>query len=82
MKLDQAVVTRLRQPMGKTWNYIGSDAMEFCTSNAEAIEMCIDAGRLETCGNDKEASQLISELCKEHTYPKVLKFLSKNFRFV
>lgn len=83
MKLDQAVVAQLKAPMWKVWNYIGHDVADMCEGDNEiAIEMCIDANRLSMCVNEPEAEALIMQLIKEHTYPKVLKFLSKNFCYV
>lgn len=83
MKLDQNVISQLSAPINKVWNYIGYDAVEACgNDNACAIEMCIDANRLSTCVNEKAAEDLVMSLIKEHGYTKVLKFLSKNFRFV
>ena len=83
MKLDKAVVERLATPIRATWNYIGHDVYEMCDGDNEcAIEMCIDADRLTTCGNDATAQQFVRDLIAEHGYPKVLKFLSKQFSFV
>lgn len=83
MKLDKAVVDRLKTPMWDAWNYIGHDVYEMCEGDNEvAIEMCIDADRLTTCAEDEEAQLLVRALIAEHSYPKVLKFLSKNFCFV
>lgn len=82
MKLDQAVVDQLRNPMWKVWNYIGSDCIDLVDDNECAVEMCIDADRLTTCADAPEADKLVGELIREHGYNKVLKFLSKNFRYV
>jgi len=82
MKLDATVITELKQPILATWNYIGSDAMEFVQSNAEAMEMVLDAGRLTTCGNSPRAQELIDVLFKEHGYSKVSKFICKNIRLL
>jgi hypothetical protein len=83
MKLDKTVVETLKKPINATWNYIGSDVYEMCDGDNEcALEMCIDADRLTTCGNDASATTLVRDLIKEHGYAKVLKFLSRNFRFV
>ena len=83
MKLDAAVTARLKTPILATWNYIGHDVYEMCEGDNEcAIEMCIDADRLTTCGKDEEATLFVRSLIKEHGYPRVLKFLSKQFPFV
>ena len=88
MKLDQAVVDRLRTPLMRTWNDIGYEVMELAESeggplsNAEAIECCIDANHLYYSGSDKIADQMVSALCKEHGYTKVHTFLCKNIRLV
>jgi hypothetical protein len=83
MQLDQAVVTQLSNPLWKVWNYIAADCYEMCEGDNEiAMEMCIDANRLSTCVDEPVAEALVMSLIKEHGYPKVLKFLSKNFRYV
>ena len=87
MKLDQTVVDRLRTPLMRTWGELAYELNELAQqdgagplSNAEAIECCIDANHLYYNGQDKEADELVTALCKEHGYPKVHKFLCKNFR--
>ena len=83
MKLDQTVVATLKPAMMATWNYIGHDVYEMCDGdNLCAVEMVIDADRLDMCGGDAAANLLVRELCKEHGYSKVLKFLNKHFRFL
>jgi hypothetical protein len=41
---------------------------------------CLDADRVMFAGGNDTANRLLLLLCREHTYPKVLKFLSKNIR--
>jgi hypothetical protein len=88
MQLDQALVTRLRNPIQKTWNYIGSD-IENCMAecgermtNAHAMEACLDADRLSEpyIGNDPEGMEILRAAFKEHGYQKVMKFLGKNIK--
>ena len=82
MKLDKNVVSKLSQPMWRTWNEIASD-VEACggrMSNGVAVESCIDADRLLYNGHSKDASDLITALCKEHGYMKVHRFLCRNFK--
>ena len=81
--LDAAVIAQLQSPMWKVWNYIGHDVEEACEGDNEcAIELCIDANRLSMCVNEPEADALVHTLIEQHGYSKVLKFLSKNFRYV
>jgi hypothetical protein len=86
MKLDKELIARLNTPMWNTWDAIGHDVYacaEECgetLGNEEAVESCIDANRLWLNGNDKAADDLIHELCKEHGYAKVLKFLAKHYQ--
>lgn len=87
MQLNKSVVDRLSPAMNATWNYIGYDLVNSIAecgermTNAHAIEGCIDANRLASCGNDSEADKLVSELIKEHGYKKVFNFLKRNFKF-
>ena len=65
--------------MYRAWNYIASDVLEFADSNESCVEMCVDAGRLSECGESPEAQELVSTRARDVGYPKVLKFLSKEF---
>jgi uncharacterized membrane protein YcaP (DUF421 family) len=82
MKLDQEFLEKVRGPIQSTWQYIYPDAE--VSSNAEAMELVLDANRMETNlgAAGKAADQLISEACKEHGYQKVDKFLCKHIRLV
>jgi hypothetical protein len=86
MKLDKELIARLNTPMWNTWNAIGHDVYacaEECgesLDNEEAVESCIDANRLWLNGDDKAADDLIHELCREHGYHVVLKFLTKHYQ--
>ncbi len=82
MKLDQATVDAIAPAIYETWQYIGSDAMEFVESNREALEMVIDADRMSTCAKAPEADKMVGDLIKSFGYPKVMTFLNKNFRLV
>lgn len=85
MKLDNIFLEAVRAPIVTVWGTIGYDIIECCESmgegcdNEQAIESCIDANYL-TMYTSKEADVLVSEMCKEHGYDKVLKFLAKNIR--
>jgi hypothetical protein len=87
-KLDKAVIDKLQRAMYRTWSDIGYDVvanMQECgerLTNSMAVEMCIDADRLKYNGGDIEADVLVMQLCTEHGYTKVLRFLSKNFKLV
>jgi hypothetical protein len=63
----------------KTWNRIGSAALEFTVSNIGLVEMVIDADRLETHGG-KAAEIELSDAIALHGYEPVLKALSKRVR--
>lgn len=65
-----------------TWNQIAPDAMEFCDSNVEAIEMCLDADRLLLNGEDPEAHALAHELGVKYGFSALCKFLSKRVSLV
>ena len=85
MQLDQALIKKLTAPMWATWNAIGHDIMA-CgedIDNEMAVEACIDANRLETFGGDtgRECDQLVRDLCVEHGYHTVLKFLCRHFSY-
>lgn len=83
MKLDEDFMKIVKQPIYAVWDYIGSDVMQCCDEcgepcdNESAVESCIDANRLTT-QNFKEADDAVLAAIKEHGYPKVLKFLTKN----
>lgn len=86
MKLDKAVVAMLESAILKTWSQIGYDALQAIEEagermdNETAMEFCIDANRLLLNGGDKVADETVRDLCKEHGYAKVLKFLSKHIK--
>lgn len=82
MELNAGTLERLMPSILLVWNSIGSDVEALYENkmppNEEAIEMCIDASRLEEFANDSQADDIIVSLCKQHGYDKVLSFLSKN----
>ena len=78
MQLNKEFVAKVKPAIVDVWQYIGSDAMECCESNKEALEMCVDADRLTTCVNRKDIDDLIRDATKEHGYTKVLSLLAKN----
>lgn len=88
-KLDQAALDKLRGPINKVWNYIGSDS-EQCAAecgerltNAGAMEGCLDAGRMAAQPiNETAAHDFLIQLFDEHGYAKVQKFLCKHIRLV
>lgn len=86
MKLDKTVLDILSGPILVTWNEVGSDTEQCCQecgdrlTNAIAMETCLDANRLDSCGRSPEADKLVGELFAEHGYDKVFKFLCKNVR--
>lgn len=76
--LDEKVVERLSPHIIEVWNQIGHDAEGFITSNMEAVEICLDAGRMDYLINQKEAYQFYESLVEQHGYVPVLEFLSKH----
>ena len=82
--LDNEVLRVVRGPINSVWSTIGTDCEEACAiagdelTNEIAVEACIDANRIEQFTGRKDVDKYISELIKQHTYAKVLKFLSKN----
>lgn len=76
----QEVIDRVRKPILITWGYIADDSG--AESNEEAIELCIDAGRIAMETGDKEADDLIKQLCNELGYSTTLKLLSDNIRLI
>lgn len=69
--LDTSVVEQLKRPIYKTWDQIAPDVGR--VTEKEAMELCLDAGRLQDAGAEK----LVHDLCAAHGYKAVLKFLSK-----
>lgn len=57
------------------WDRIGGDAEPLCDTNAEAVEMCIDAGRLLMVS--REAERLLQSWVWAYGYPNTLKRLAK-----
>lgn len=85
MKLDTSVVARIEPAVFRTWNQIAADFFQMAAdggsaSNIDAVELCIDADRLLTDGKDADANECIKQLCVEHGYTKVLKFLSRKIQ--
>jgi hypothetical protein len=76
MELNE-VAQNLARPIRKVWNYIGSDAYDFCESNEDAIEFCIDADRLTFIADDAKATDLLREAIAQHDYNTVIKALSQ-----
>jgi len=81
VKLSDALPL-LSDPIHDTWNEIFSDVydMEGDVDNVTALAYCMDADRLASAGGNATANGLLLLLCKEHSYPKVLKFLAKHIR--
>ena len=79
MKLNDAVAEQLKTPIIMTWNNIAGDAMEFVTSNEQAMEMVLDANRMEMFGY-AEADKIVQELAREHGFGDVIDFFSSRIR--
>ena len=79
MELDKEFVEKISPAIYTTWDAIGPDYLENFgedIDNEEAIEACIDAGRLEVFAG-KEAQALMSKMCKEYGYSVVLNYLGR-----
>ena len=76
----QDIINRVRKPILITWGYIAADSG--AESNEEAMELCIDSGRIVMEAKDQEADDLIKQLCNELGYSITLKLLSSNIRLV
>lgn len=80
MKLDKEFLNKVSPAIWATWNAIAPDACEVVEDNECAMELVLDAGRLEMYGGDAEAARLLNESYKEHDYLKVQKFLCKHIQ--
>lgn len=81
MELNEQFVQDIRRPIRMSWNAIAEDMEGQEISNAEALEMAIDADRLETFSS-KEDNQLLRTAINEHGYSKVFKFLKQHINLV
>jgi hypothetical protein len=61
-----------------TWSDIAGDAMQLegRMTNSVALELCIDAGRL----NNKAADKILDDSIKQFGYDAVMKFLNKRVK--
>jgi hypothetical protein len=86
MKLDATVLEQLKQPILSVWQQVGYQVQLDCEEmgerldNISALECCIDADRLRYEAGNARAQKLVDQLCEQHGYDKVLKFLSRNIR--
>ena len=65
----------------QTWGAIAADLPDE-VDNAEAMELCIDANRLQSLGNSWEADQLVQDAIKMHGYSAVFDFLCSKIQVV
>ncbi len=72
----------LKDPIYHVWQQISPDAMEFVENNEDAIEICIDAGRLIIHGDFREEHDYLIDILDCYGYRKVLKYLSNNIQLV
>lgn len=75
--MQEVNLTPLVKAIYQVWDQIGPDALEFVEDNEEAIEMCLDANRLEYYSNNQEAIRLYNFLTSNYGYDKTLSMLSK-----
>lgn len=74
-ELNEAVVARLARPMAQVWDQISMEIGDEIENNSEAVELVIDANRLDLLGNDREADDLVRALIEAHGYEAVLAYL-------
>jgi hypothetical protein len=77
MEIEEGV----KRAIYAVWDQIGPDALEFVRSNEEAVEMTIDASRLEMFGYP-EAGDTVRDMVLNYGYTAVLKRLSREVRLV
>jgi hypothetical protein len=80
IELSDSELATLKTAFSRAWGAVASDVEP--DDNDEAVEICIDADRLETYGRSKEARLIVDRLANEHTYGAVLSFLSAKIRLV
>lgn len=78
----------MRDPIHHTWSQIAFDC-DFVKTNADAIELCVDADRMtfHASGKDAKARAVAAEkeldrAIKAHGYKKVASVLSRNVRLL
>ena len=67
-------IKALQTALFRVWREIAPDAGD-CDHNEDALELCLDANRLERVSRD--LGRLVDERVKEHGYRAVLKELNK-----
>lgn len=87
-KLDKQLIERCAGPINAVWQYIGYEVESVCAenhvrvSNEDAVESCIDAGRLReypaASAGGIEADNAIKAAIKVHGYRKVLCYLARH----
>jgi hypothetical protein len=82
MALNAALVKALKRPIHTTWQAIGPDAIEMCEDNEQAMEMCLDADRLLTYGDDEAAHKVYKLEVAQSGYMPLLKYLSANIQLL
>ncbi len=80
--LGPQTIKRLEGPIYKVWQAVGPDAEGFVESNEEAVELCIDAGRLIAHANDIKAEAYLFELLDCYDYQKVLRYLATHIHLI
>ena len=82
MQLDQDFLNKVGPAIRQCWADISPDANDV-ESNAEALELCLDADRITmNVRGGKEIDALIRQADKEHGYEKVEAFLNKHIRLL
>jgi len=82
MALNKDLVSALKRPIRTTWQAIGPDAMEMCEDNEQAMEMCLDADRLLTYGDDEAAHKVYKLEIAQSGWTATLKYLSANIQLL
>jgi hypothetical protein len=77
--LDEDMKKRIIRAMSRTWDYIGHDLLYETgdISQAEVIEVVLDADRVTSHGGDYDAAKTLYEL----SYPEMKKLAKEAFPF-
>lgn len=59
-----------------------SEIEEPCEDNFEALELCLDAGRLVSLGGSSAAETLVEVLCARHGFESVVAALNTRIKLV
>ncbi len=78
--IDPEMKKRIISAMNRTWNYVGHDLLAESDGDipqAEVIEVVLDADRVTSFGDDKDAAKVLYEL----SYTEMKKLAREVFPF-